>query len=118
MAVITVKNLEKDGEKMELELAMGLTVHMPSGSVTKSIAQPGWKWSTHMKPLVGTELCEAPHFGLITEGSMTASQDGVETIYSAGDIVDMPSGHDAWVNGNVPAVYYEFSQNPMGTHNK
>ena len=69
MAVITVKNLEKDGEKMELELAMGLTVHMPSGSVTKSIAQPGWKWSTHMKPLVGTELCEAPHFGLISEWS-------------------------------------------------
>src|SRR6478609_667406 len=24
--------------------------------------QPGWRWSDHVKPLAGTELCEAPHF--------------------------------------------------------
>ena len=24
--------------------------------------EPGWRWSEHVKPLAGTELCEAPHF--------------------------------------------------------
>jgi hypothetical protein len=116
MSVITVKNFETDAERVELPLGHMLTVVMPSGSVTKGVAEPGWKWSTHIKPLVGGDLCQAPHFGIITEGSMTAIQDGVETTYSAGDAIDMPPGHDAWVNGNVKCVMYEFSQNIMGTH--
>ena len=24
--------------------------------------QPGWRWSDHVKPIAGTEWCEAPHF--------------------------------------------------------
>jgi len=61
-------------------------VRLPLGDVTKAVAQPGWKWSTHIKPLVGTELCTTAHFGVVTEGSLTVLQDGVETVCKAGDV--------------------------------
>ena len=30
--------------------------------------QPGWRWSEHVKPIAGTELCEAPHFQYQVQG--------------------------------------------------
>src|SRR5436853_4092833 len=32
--------------------------------------QPGWRWSEHVKPLAGTELCEAPHFQYHVQGTL------------------------------------------------
>ena len=30
--------------------------------------EPGWRWSEHVKPLAGTEWCEAPHFQFHVSG--------------------------------------------------
>jgi len=32
------------------------------GEVGRLVIEPGWRWSEHIKPIAGTELCEAPHF--------------------------------------------------------
>src|SRR4029077_18868449 len=32
--------------------------------------QPGWRWSDNVKPLAGTELCEAPHFQYHVSGTL------------------------------------------------
>lgn len=92
-------------------------MRLPLGDVTKVVAQPGWKWSTHIKPLVGTELCTAAHFGVVIEGSVTVLQDGVETVCKAGDVFYMPAGHDAWV-GDEGVVMYEFNQSNLLNMNK
>ena len=34
-------------------------------------AEPGWSWSSHVKPLAGTDLCEAPHFQYQVAGSLS-----------------------------------------------
>jgi len=112
------KNPEIAGEKKDVPFATQFTVDMPSGSVTKGIFQPGWKWSTHIKPMIGGELCQEPHFGVVIEGSLTILQDGVETICNAGDVVHATPGHDAWVNGNQTVVLYEFAQTNLFAHKK
>jgi hypothetical protein len=31
--------------------------------------RPGWRWSEHVKPIAGTDLCEAPHFQYHVQGT-------------------------------------------------
>jgi hypothetical protein len=59
--------------------------------------QPGWRWSEHVKPIAGTELCEAPHF-----------QYGTEFDAVPGDVTALPHGHDAWVVGEDPVVVVDW----------
>ena len=84
-------------------------VNVGGQRVMKISAKPGWKWSTDIKPLVGTESCQAKHVGVIVEGSITCRHDdGSEMTYSAGSAYSIEPGHDAWVNGDTSAVAYEF----------
>ncbi len=72
--------------------------------------QPGWKWSNDIKPRVGTEWCEAPHFQYLISGRFrTKLKDGTEFEAKAGDVYSVPPGHDGWVVGNEPAVGIEFT---------
>ena len=32
------------------------------GEVGRLVLQPGWRWSTDVKPIANTASCEAPHF--------------------------------------------------------
>ena len=84
-------------------------VNVGGQRVMKLTAQPGWKWSTDIKPMVGTESCETKHLGVIVEGSITCRHDdGTEVTYSAGNAYAIEPGHDAWVEGGAQAVAYEF----------
>jgi hypothetical protein len=84
-------------------------VNVGGQRVTKLTAQPGWRWSTDVKPVVGTESCETKHIGVIVEGSISCRHDdGTEVTYSAGSAYSIELGHDAWVEGDTPAVTYEF----------
>ena len=118
MIELLKKNLEKDCALTEVPFVQLFTVEITTGSITKQVAQPGWKWSTHIKPLVGTDLCEVAHFGFVAEDSLTILQDGVEMVYGAGDVFEMPSGHDGWDNGNQIAVVYEIAQTNVLSHKK
>ena len=63
--------------------------------------EPGWKWSTSVKPIVKTESCQAPHTNYHITGILRVKMDdGTEFEYGPGDIGVVPPGHDAWVVGN------------------
>ena len=67
--------------------------------------QPGWRWSEHVKPLAGTDLCEAPHFQYHVQGTLRiAMADVTEFDAVPGDVTALPQGHDAWVLGDEPVV--------------
>lgn len=67
--------------------------------------QPGWRWSTSVKPLVKTDSCEAPHTNYHLSGRLkVVMDDGTEEEFGPGDIGVVPPGHDAWVVGNEPVV--------------
>jgi quercetin dioxygenase-like cupin family protein len=71
--------------------------------------EPGWRWSEHVKPLAGTRSCEAPHFQYHLSGTLAVlMDDGTEFLAKAGDVTSLPSGHDAWVVGDEPAVVVDW----------
>jgi hypothetical protein len=71
--------------------------------------QPGWKWSTDVKPIAGTELCEAPHMQYQISGRIHVRMaDGTEFESGPGDITSLPQGHDAWVVGDDPVVVVDW----------
>jgi hypothetical protein len=71
--------------------------------------QPGWRWSEHVKPLAGTDLCEAPHFQYHVRGTLhVVMADGTEFDAGPGDVTALPQGHDAWVAGDEPVVVVDW----------
>ena len=75
------------------------------GEVGRLVFQPGWRWSTDVKPIAGTGSCDAPHFQYHVSGQLAIRMDdGTEFIAGPGDVTSLPSGHDAWVVGEEPVV--------------
>jgi hypothetical protein len=71
--------------------------------------EPGWRWSNDVKPIAGTELCEAPHFQFHAAGVLGVRMtDGTEIVARAGDVTALPHGHDAWVIGDEPVVLVDW----------
>ena len=78
--------------------------------VMKLTLSPDWKWSTDIKPLIGTDSCQATHTGIIVAGTIhCVCDDSSEATYKAGDAYAISPGHDAWVVGGGPAIAYEFA---------
>jgi quercetin dioxygenase-like cupin family protein len=71
----------------------------------RAVFEPGWRWSQHVKPIAGTDSCQAEHTGVCLEGRMIVKMDdGSQMEYGPGDAFYMPPGHDAWVVGNERCV--------------
>ena len=70
--------------------------------------EPGWRWSSHVKPIAGTDSCHAAHTGIILEGRMVVKmENGPQMEFGPGDVFYMPPGHDAWVVGNQRCVLFD-----------
>ena len=77
--------------------------------VGRLVFEPGWRWSTDVKPLAGTESCEAPHFQYHLSGRLgIRMDDATEFVAEAGDVTSLPRGHDAWVIGDEPVVVVDW----------
>jgi quercetin dioxygenase-like cupin family protein len=84
-------------------------VNMKEGIVGRATFLPGWKWSEHVRPIAGTDSCEAAHMGYFISGRMkVVSDDGDEMEYGPGDFAIMAPGHDAWVVGDEPCVFIDW----------
>ena len=86
------------------------TVHIVTlGDVVfdRSVFEPGWMWSEHVKPIAGTDTCEFPHRLIVTEGSLhVRMDDGTELEIGPGAAAVIGAGHDAWVSSDVPCVLW------------
>jgi len=88
-------------------------INVGERTIARATLQPGWRWSTSVKPVVNTESCEASHFQYLISGSMmVVLDDGTRIECKAGDISLIPPGHDAWVVGNEPAIALDFEGVP------
>lgn len=109
MTNIEVKNLSVPDETRTFEKGKLELVKIGGAVVGRGVFQPGWRWSTSVKPIVKTKSCEAPHFQYHVSGVLhVVMDDGTEKDCKAGDISLLASGHDAWVVGNEPVVLVDF----------
>lgn len=104
-----VKNLGSPDETRSFEKGKLELVKIGGAVVGRGILQPGWRWSTSIKPIAKTASCEAPHFQYHVSGVLhVVMDDGTEKDCKPGDVSLLPSGHDAWVVGNEPVVVVDF----------
>ena len=77
--------------------------------IGRLVLSPGWRWSENVKPIAGTDLCEAPHFQYHLQGTLRIQMaDGTELDATAGDVTALPQGHDAWVVGDEAVVVVDW----------
>ena len=80
-----------------------------NGRVKRAVYPPGFRWSTHMKPVSGTELCQHAHVGFLAHVEIHIEYgDGCVVEFKAPQAVAIEHGHDGWVVGGEPAVMIEF----------
>jgi hypothetical protein len=91
----------REGKNWRLDL-----VSLAGGAqIGRLTIQPGFRWTEHVKPVAGTELCMAPHQQYHVTGRIhVVMEDGSETEAGPGEITSLTPGHDAWVVGDEPAV--------------
>jgi quercetin dioxygenase-like cupin family protein len=84
-------------------------VSTSAGLVGRAVFQPDWRWSKHVGPIAQTDSCQSPHLGYCESGQMrVVMDDGQEMEVGAGDIFEIPPGHDAWIVGDQPCVVIDW----------
>jgi hypothetical protein len=85
-------------------------IHTPAGDVGRMVLEPGWRWSDHVRPIAGTDLCQAAHVGYQVSGRLRVQlADGTTFDAEPGHLGVVPPGHDAWVVGTEPAVLLDWA---------
>lgn len=98
-----VRRFDQADELFELEALRSETLTAGGLTVSHDIHQPGWRWSTHVRPIVGTEWCAVRHVGVLLRGRLHFQlSDGTEFEAQPISLMDTPAGHDAWVVGDEP----------------
>ncbi|HEY2834540.1 MAG TPA: cupin domain-containing protein [Sporichthyaceae bacterium] len=109
MSTAEQRNFSTPDETRAFERGALDLMKIAGSEIGRLTLQPGWRWSDHVKPLAGTELCEAPHFQYHVQGTLRIRMhDGSEFDAVAGDVTALPHGHDAWVVGEEPVVVVDW----------
>jgi hypothetical protein len=73
--------------------------------------EPGWRWTNDVRPIAGAARCPRLHVGYALSGQLhVLYNDGSTLDVSAGDVFEIPPGHDAWVVGNEAVVLIDWGQ--------
>jgi hypothetical protein len=119
MASIETKSMDRPDESRTPDKTSVGVVRLGDATVGRFTLQPGWRWSDCIKPVAGTDSCQAAHLGYVVSGTIhIAANDGAEADLSAGDAYRLEPGHDAWVVGDEPFVALEFESKTAETYAK
>ncbi len=112
MAAIQRKNLDQPDDVRAFPKLVVHLVQVGSLAVGRGVVEPGWRWSTHVRPYAGTASCQVHHVQMLLSGRFRVEMDDGETMELVpDDVADIPAGHDAWVVGDEPAVIIDFYGN-------
>jgi hypothetical protein len=103
------RDFAEPDEVRTFELGTMELVTVAGAQIGRLTLRPGWRWSEHVKPIAGTEFCEAPHFQYHAAGTLRVRMaDGTEFDATPGQVTALPSGHDAWVVGDQDVVLVDW----------
>ena len=101
-----LKAFDTPDEVREFPLGRFELVRIGEVTLGRATYQPGWRWSVHNAPSVGTKLCHAPHTGTVLSGHGAVQyEDGRYLDLLPGAVFHITSvPHDSWVVGDTPYV--------------
>jgi hypothetical protein len=110
MPPVEVKSFDSPDETRPFEgKGKADVVKLAGRDVGRGTFEPGWKWSSNVKPIAGTDSCEVFHVGYVLSGRMKIyMNDGSEQEIGPGDAYAIPPGHDAEIIGDEPCVALDF----------
>jgi uncharacterized cupin superfamily protein len=102
--VISIPDETRTPDKTQVDV-----VRMGRTTVGRFAFESGWRWSECVKPVAGTESCQARHVGVVHSGRLAVRhEDGTEVELGPGEAYIIEPGHDAWVVGDERFVGFEF----------
>jgi class 3 adenylate cyclase len=122
MAEGRVKSLRAPDQNITFPGIAVAQIELGDLTVGRIVQQPGWRWSTHVRPHVGGEWCQARHVGFVVSGHFgVLFSDGTTMEFGPDDVHEIPPGHDGYTIGDEPCVVIEwaglraFSGFPVGS---
>ena len=70
MAGVEINDFSAPDEVRRPENTTVEVVKLGGGEIGRYTFQPGWRWSEHIKPVVGTESCQTEHVGYVVSGNV------------------------------------------------
>jgi class 3 adenylate cyclase len=105
MARLQRKNFSTPDEVRDVGRGELKIVEIADTAIGRISYQPGWRWSTDVRPRVGTASCQVHHIGVVISGRLTVEMvDGSMLTLGPEAAFEIPPGHDAWVAGDEPWV--------------
>jgi hypothetical protein len=117
MAGVTSKSFSAPDEVRNPDKTRVEVVDFGPVKAGRMTLQPGWRWSECIKPVVGTDSCQARHVGAVVSGRLSVKHDDGSTIeIGPGDAYVIEAGHDASVVGDEPFIGFEFESKTAETY--
>jgi hypothetical protein len=109
MAGVESRGFDSPDETRTPDKTLVEVVRMTGATAARFSFEPGWRWSECVKPVAGTDSCQARHVGVVQAGHLGVKhEDGTEVELGPGDAYVIEPGHDAWVIGDEGFVGFEF----------
>jgi uncharacterized cupin superfamily protein len=109
MANLASKSFDQPDETRTPDKTKVDVVRLGDATVARFTFQPGWRWDECVKPVAGTDSCQARHVGAVISGQLhVVHDDGSETDVGPGDAYVVEPNHNAWVLGDQEVVALEF----------
>jgi class 3 adenylate cyclase len=103
------KSLQTPDDHLEFPGLVEDVVELGDLTVGRVVQDPGWRWSTHMRPIVGGEWCQARHVGIVLSGRFgVLLHSGTTVEFGPDDVYEIPPGHDGYTIGHEPCVLLEW----------
>jgi mannose-6-phosphate isomerase-like protein (cupin superfamily) len=117
MGDVASRRFDQPDETRTFEHGKGEVVHLAVSTAARGTMEPGWRWSTSVKPIVGTDSCQAHHLGYVLSGSLhIVTDEGSEYDIGPDDVYEILPGHDAWVPGDETFTSLEFHSKTAETY--
>ena len=109
MLDVIIKRFERPDEVREMVKGRFELVRIGGLTIGRATYEPGWRWSEHVGPMVGSTRCSVEHVGLVLAGVATVAFEDRVIEMRAGELFYVPPlPHDSWVVGQEPYVSLHF----------